>query len=91
MASSLTMSGTEAMPDQRVLTMKAAGGGVVEASRVRREVITLGRLQGAGLRATQDIADYVLTYRNNKLAVTDDLRTCGLLSTIPYESQQHSG
>ena len=28
--------------------LKAAGWGVVEASRVRREVITLGRLQGAG-------------------------------------------
>jgi type I restriction enzyme, R subunit len=28
--------------------LKTAGWGVVEASRVRREVITLGRLQGAG-------------------------------------------
>jgi type I restriction enzyme, R subunit len=28
--------------------LKAAGWGVVEASRVRREVITLGRLQRAG-------------------------------------------
>ncbi len=28
--------------------LKAVGWGVVEASRVRREVITLGRLQGAG-------------------------------------------
>ena len=40
--------------------IKAAGWGVVEGSRVRREVITLGRLQGAGTRAKQDIADYVL-------------------------------
>ena len=32
-------------------------GGLVEGSRVRREVITLGRLQGAGTRAKQDIAD----------------------------------
>ncbi len=54
--------------------LKAAGWGVVEASRVRREVITLGRLQGAGKRAAQDIADYVLTYRNNKLAVIEAKR-----------------
>jgi type I restriction enzyme, R subunit len=54
--------------------LKAAGWGVVEASRVRREVITLGRLQGAGKRAAQDIADYVLTYRNHKLAVLEAKR-----------------
>jgi type I restriction enzyme R subunit len=54
--------------------LKAAGWGVVEESRVRREVITLGRLQGAGKRAAQDIADYVLTYRNHKLAVIEAKR-----------------
>jgi len=54
--------------------LKAAGWGVVEASRVRREVITLGRLQGAGVRSAQDIADYVLTYRNHKLAVIEAKR-----------------
>ncbi|PLU25729.1 EcoAI/FtnUII family type I restriction enzme subunit R [Sinorhizobium medicae] len=54
--------------------LKAAGWGVVEASRVRREVITLGRLQGAGVRAAQDIADYVLSYRNHKLAVIEAKR-----------------
>jgi type I restriction enzyme, R subunit len=54
--------------------LKAAGWGVDEASRVRREVITLGRLQGAGVRAAQDIADYVLTYRNHKLAVIEAKR-----------------
>ena len=54
--------------------LKATGWGVVEASRVRREVITLGRLQGAGVRAAQDIADYVLTYRNHKLAVIEAKR-----------------
>lgn len=51
--------------------LKEAGWGVVEASRVRREVITLGRLQGAGKRAKQDIADYVLMYRGQKLAVIE--------------------
>ena len=54
--------------------LKAAGWGVIEASRVRREVITLGRLQGAGVRAAQDVADYVLTYRNHKLAVIEAKR-----------------
>ncbi|MDZ7781920.1 MAG: DEAD/DEAH box helicase family protein [Halioglobus sp.] len=51
--------------------LKAAGWGVVDASRVRREAITLGRLQGAGRRAKQDIADYVLIYRGQKLAVIE--------------------
>lgn len=51
--------------------LKAVGWGVVEGSRVRREVITLGRLQGGGKRGKQDIADYVLEYRNRKLAVVE--------------------
>ncbi|ADJ29240.1 EcoAI/FtnUII family type I restriction enzme subunit R [Nitrosococcus watsonii] len=51
--------------------LRAAGWGVVEGSRVRREVITLGRLQGAGQRARQDIADYVLIYRGQKLGVIE--------------------
>ena len=52
-------------------TIKAAGWGVVENSRVRREEITLGRLQGAGRRAKQDIADYVLYYKGHKLGVIE--------------------
>jgi type I site-specific restriction endonuclease len=51
--------------------LRAAGWGVVEASRVRREQITLGRLQGAGQRARGDVADYVLMYRGQKLAVIE--------------------
>ena len=53
--------------------LKAAGWGVVEGSRVRREyTITLGRLQGAaGKRGTQDIADYILEYKGRKLAVVE--------------------
>jgi len=54
--------------------LKVAGWGVVEGSRVRREVITLGRLQGAGTRAKQEVADYVLVYRNQKLAVIEAKR-----------------
>ena len=51
--------------------LKAAGWGVVEGSRALREHrITLGRLQGGG-RAKPEIADYVLVYRNTKLAVIE--------------------
>ncbi|MGY1519318.1 EcoAI/FtnUII family type I restriction enzme subunit R [Luteimonas sp. A482] len=52
--------------------LKAAGWGVVEGSQVRREFrITQGRLQGHGQRAKPEIADYVLVYRNIKLAVVE--------------------
>lgn len=51
--------------------LKEAGWGVVPGSRVRREVITLGRLQGAGQRTRGDIADYVLFYKGQKLAVIE--------------------
>ena len=51
--------------------LKEAGWGMVAGSRVRREVITLGRLQGAGQRTRGDIADYVLFYQGQKLAVIE--------------------
>ncbi|MFC1881537.1 EcoAI/FtnUII family type I restriction enzme subunit R [Thermodesulfobacteriota bacterium] len=51
--------------------LASAGWGKVDGSRVRREVITLGRLTGGGKRGQQDIADYVLVYRDQKLAVIE--------------------
>ncbi|MEW6077299.1 MAG: EcoAI/FtnUII family type I restriction enzme subunit R [Thermodesulfobacteriota bacterium] len=54
--------------------LKEAGWGVVEASRIRREVIAPGRLMGAGKRAKPDIADYVLIYQGQKLAVLEAKR-----------------
>ncbi len=52
--------------------LRAAGWGVVEGSRIRREYpITLGRLEGAGRRGKPLTADYVLEYRNTKLAVVE--------------------
>lgn len=51
--------------------LKSAGWGVVDSSRVRREVIAPGRLQGGGRRGQSDIADYVLTYKGQKLAVIE--------------------
>jgi type I restriction enzyme R subunit len=52
--------------------LKAAGWGVVEGSRVRREYqITRGRIEGQGRRAKPLSADYVLEHRNHKLAVIE--------------------
>lgn len=52
--------------------LKAAGWGVVEGSKILREYrITQGRLEGHGRRGKPEIADYVLVYRNHKLAVVE--------------------
>ena len=52
--------------------LAAAGWGVVEGSRVRREYpITLGRIEGHGRRSKALIADYVLIHRNHKLAIVE--------------------
>ncbi|MEQ1898727.1 MAG: DEAD/DEAH box helicase family protein [Vicinamibacterales bacterium] len=52
--------------------LAAAGWGVVEGSRILREYhITRGRIEGGGRRARAEIADYVLVYRNRKLAVVE--------------------
>src|SRR5438093_10135084 len=52
--------------------LKAAGWGVVEGSRIRREyLIAPGRIEGHGRRGKPLCADYVLEYRNTKLAVVE--------------------
>jgi type I restriction enzyme R subunit len=52
--------------------LKAAGWGIVEGSRILREYpITPGRIEGVGRRGKPLIADYVLVYRNRKLAVIE--------------------
>ena len=52
--------------------LKVAGWGVVEGSRILREFpITLGRIEGHGKRGKPLTADYVLVYRNRKLAVNE--------------------
>jgi type I restriction enzyme R subunit len=52
--------------------LAAAGWGVVDGSRIRREYpITLGRLEGHGRRGKPLTADYVLIHRNTKLAVVE--------------------
>ena len=73
--------------------IKDAGWGVDEGSRVAREhQITLGRLQGAGTRSKKEIADYVLVFRNHKLAVIEAKResapvTEGLAQAKQYASK----
>jgi len=54
--------------------LKAAGWGTVAGSSIRREVIAPGRLVGNNQRARSDIADYVLVYRGEKLAVIEAKR-----------------
>jgi type I restriction enzyme R subunit len=48
--------------------LRAAGWGVVAESRTRREVIAPGRIMGRGKRSRGLSCDYVLVYRNTKLA-----------------------
>ena len=52
--------------------LAAAGWGVIDGSRIRREYpITLGRIEGRGRRGKALKADYVLEYRNTKLATVE--------------------
>ncbi|MDD1617611.1 MAG: type I restriction enzyme HsdR N-terminal domain-containing protein, partial [Methylococcaceae bacterium] len=66
------MNEAETRADHIDPALKAAGWGVVEASRIRREyAITDGRIQEQGKRGKPLIADYVLIYRNHTLAVLE--------------------
>lgn len=61
--------------------LTTVGWGVVDSSRVRREeVIAPGLLIGGGKRSKSDIADYVLVYKGQKLAVIEAKRV-GLSDT----------
>lgn len=52
--------------------LTAAGWGVVEGSRILREYrIAPGRIEGHGRKPKPVIADYILVYRNTKLAVVE--------------------
>jgi type I restriction enzyme R subunit len=52
--------------------LKAAGWGVVTDTRIRREyAIVPGRIEGQGRRGKPLTADYILEYRNSKLAVVE--------------------
>ncbi|MFH0863997.1 MAG: DEAD/DEAH box helicase family protein [Candidatus Gottesmanbacteria bacterium] len=52
--------------------LKASGWGEVEGSKVLREYrITEGRILVGGIRAKPEIADYILVYKNQKLAIIE--------------------
>jgi len=72
--------------------LKAAGWGVVEGSRTRREYpITLGRIEGHGKRGKALSADYVLEYRNTKLAVIEAKPWDALLSEGVGQAKDYAG
>ncbi len=49
----------------------AAGWGVIEGSRIRREQICPGRIQAGGRRKSPQFVDYILTYRGKRLATIE--------------------
>ena len=52
--------------------LKASGWGDIEGSKVLREFrITDGRIHAGGMRSKPDIADYILVYKNKKIAVIE--------------------
>src|SRR5690242_11697601 len=52
--------------------LRTAGWGIVEGSKILREYrITPGRIEGHGRRGKGLSADYVLVYRNHKIAVIE--------------------
>lgn len=52
--------------------LKESGWGEIEGSKILREFrITEGRIQGGGKRSAPEIADYILVYKNRKVAVIE--------------------
>ncbi|WP_152054409.1 EcoAI/FtnUII family type I restriction enzme subunit R [Tautonia marina] len=66
------MNEAETRAEHIDLALAAAGWGAVAGSRIRREYpIAPGRLEGSGRRGRGLSADYVLEYRNTKLAIVE--------------------
>ncbi len=66
------MNETETRAELIDPALAAAGWGVVPGSRIRREyIIAPGRIEGHGRRAQPLRADYLLEYRNTKLAIIE--------------------
>ncbi len=66
------MNEAETRAEQIDPSLVASGWGVVAGSRIRREYpIAPGRIEGVGRRGKALAADYVLEYRNTKLAVIE--------------------
>ena len=70
----------------------AAGWGVVEGSRIRREFpIAPGRIEGGGRRGKSLSADYVLSYRNTALAVVEAKRSRQAFSSAKVRAHSSWG
>ncbi len=66
------MNEAETRAEYTDLQLRATGWGVVDGARVLREFrITPGKIQAGGLRLKPEIADYILVYKNQKLAVIE--------------------
>lgn len=72
--------------------LKAAGWGEIEGSRIHREYsITPGRIEGQGRRGRTEIADYVLIYKNRKLAVIEAKAWDKPLTEGLAQAKSHAG
>lgn len=75
--------------------LKASGWGEVDGSRVLREFrITDGKIQVGGQRSKPEIADYILVYKNRKIAVieakqVDLAATEGVTQAKSYAEKLH--
>ena len=75
--------------------LKASGWGEVEGSKIHREFrITDGRIEAGGKRSKPEIADYILVYKNHKIAVieakqTELPATEGLAQAKSYAGKLH--
>ncbi|MBE7495750.1 MAG: DEAD/DEAH box helicase family protein [Verrucomicrobiaceae bacterium] len=72
--------------------LKAAGWGLVEGSRIRREyVIIPGRIEGKNKRGKVLKADYLLEYRNTKLAVVEAKAVTEALTEGVGQAKDYAG
>ena len=75
--------------------LKSSGWGEVEGSKVLREFrITLGKIEVGGKRSNPEIADYILVYKNHKIAVIEAKQaelpaTEGLAQAKSYAGKLH--
>jgi type I restriction enzyme, R subunit len=75
--------------------LKASGWGEIEESKVLREFrITDGKIQVGGKRSKPEIADYILVYKNRKIAVieakaVDLMATEGVTQAKSYAEKLH--
>lgn len=72
--------------------LKEAGWGEVEGSKVLREFrITEGRIQLGGMRGKPEIADYVLVYKNQKIAVIEAKKTESSVTEGAAQAKAYAG